>query len=451
MNYIYITKKYWFIGLIVLIVALNSIIFLPKYGFWTGATDPEYKEIALSLIDGDGFSLNGEKTMFREPAYPFLLFLNYKIFGVNDYSIRILQFLFLFLICFLTYKITKKVFGSMEVKIATIFVALHPLFVIYATDISSEILAILLLIFFVFIFVKDVDSESVLTPSLMGLALALLVLTKSIFIFIPVFVVSFYLIKKKEKKIIKVVVFALSFLIIISPWVYRNYTNFGKIAVSERAGVVAYVHASKSELGKSDFIKYGISSLTSQYFVRLYEPGFNIFNINIRPLNEKKKSLLGGGYSKDQVDTLLFEESKRLWRERPFKNFIIGFFELAKANAPTVPKDSIMFVYNIPENVIGKIVFGLVIVALRLLWFAVILLSFFGIAKAIKLKNKYIFPLALPVVYLNLFIFFLEGVPRFLFPIYPLYFTFLAFTVVYFLEDKNIKFFKLKDNNGGAR
>ncbi len=97
-------RKFVFPLAIFLIMVVSAALWLPKYG--GGAVDVEYQQIAINMLDGHGFSLGdgGERTMVREPFYPFSLFLNYKIFGVHDYLIYFEQFILLFLICFFTYK-----------------------------------------------------------------------------------------------------------------------------------------------------------------------------------------------------------------------------------------------------------------------------------------------------------------------------------------------------------
>ncbi len=442
-------KKYWFPILIIFIVILNTIVWLPKYGVWSGATDLEYQIIAENILNGEGFSLKGEKTMFREPVYPFFLFLNYKLFGINKNIIRFEQFVLLFLVCFLVYKISKKYFNKSVARMSVLMIVLHPVFLIYATDISSEILAVFLIVLFCWVFLESLSSEKNYLAFFSGLTLALLVLVKSIFIILPLLVIVFNFLVLRRKSFLKTLLFVFGFVLILSPWLLRNQTLFDTWSVAERGGLVAYVHASKSELSGKDLKNYATSAILSQYFVRLNDPSFDVFNVNIKPINERKADLLEEGFSEREVDIQLAKDAKELWLEHPIKNFFIGFLELSKANSPVVPKNSIMFVYDVEGSKFSRFLKGSVILGIRLAWLMVLGLMIYGIYKSFKFKKYSILFCVFLIFYLNGIIFFLEGVPRFLLPIYPLYFIFFSFGL-YCLLDSKLKISLKVDNKKEA-
>lgn len=438
-------RKFIFPLAIFLIMAASAAIWLPKYG--GGAVDVEYQQIAINMLEGKGFSLgdSGEKTMVREPFYPFSLFLNYKIFGVHNYLIYFEQFLLLLLICFFTYKLAVRFFGDAVAKIAALAVVIHPLFVIYAASMSSEIVAAFLISFSCFFFVRSLEGEKLRFSFLAGAGLGLLVLTKTIFLPIPFFAAIFYYFCLKNRRLAKIILFFAAFAAIVFPWMCRNYVYFDKVAVSERGGWVAYMHASKSELSVQQLRDYAVSSFLSQYFVRLKNPDFNFFDVNIKPANEKLSYFLRNGYSSNEADTLLAKEAERLWRAYPLKNFLVGFLEVIKANAPTVPKDSIVFVYSLPDGAASKIMRGAALILMRLFWFGIILAMLYGIFKAMRMKIYGVLSLVFIIFYVNAALFFLEGVPRNIFPIYSLYFIFFAFGFWQLWE--RFLAFELKDNH----
>ncbi len=436
-------RKFVFPLAIFLIMAVSAALWLPKYG--GGAVDVEYQQIAINMLDGHGFSLGGERTMAREPFYPFFLFLNYKIFGVHNYLIYFEQFLLLLLICFFTYKLAVKFFGGAVAKIAVLAVAIHPLFVIYAVNMSSEMAAAFLVSFSCFFFVKSLEGEKLRSSFLAGAGLALLVLTKTIFIFIPFFLVLFYFFRPSDKKLAKILIFFFAFFILILPWVYRNHVYFGKWGITERGGAVVYLHALRGGLDNAQFKNYAISALLSQYFVRLGDPSFDIFKIEKEPYNKTLEYYEGQGYSFGEIDSkIFFEEAKKLWITHPVKNLLVGFLEFSKNNSPTVPRDSVVYVHTVPNGAFAKIFRGMVIIFIRLAWLAVLLLIFYGAYKTIQKKAHCLIPLILFIVYLNGLLFFLDGMPRHIFPIYSLYFIFFALGFCQLRE--RFLAFKLKNN-----
>jgi len=453
MNFINNLKKYWFPILIIFIVTLNALIFLPKYGAWSGPSDVEYNEIGINLTQGEGFSLAGEKTMFREPAYPFFLFLNYRIFGVNHNIIRIEQFILLFLIIYLTYKIAYKIFNIFTARVASTAIALLPIFPVYATDLISEVFAAFLLLLFLYIFLRSIEfqsKDSLWSPravlgkvSLSGAVFGLLVLTKSIFIFLPIFILPIYLLKDRKLGLQKIFLFIFVCFIIISPWVYRNYINFEKVSIADRGGMLLYLHSIKSEFNNDELKDYAVAALSGEYIVRLYNSEFNIVEgEGIYLMNEKRASLLESGLNSSQVDEEMAREAKGLYLKHPFKNLFIGLLEVAKANTPMAPKYSIMFAFpgDVSMSVVGKLIKVIIILTIRFLWIGMLLLAVFGMMKSVRDKNiGAIMALAI-VLYLNSIIFFLQGVPRFVFVIYPIYFIFFAFALSYILKWKEGKF-----------
>ncbi len=365
--------------------------------------------------------------MFREPGYPFFLFLNYKIFGVNVDLVRLEQVILLFLIIFLTYRLAKEIFNEWVANIAALAVAICPLFVIYSGEMISETLAAFLILLFCLVFTKSIKRENAIYSFLAGLVLAALILTKSIFVFIPIIILpTFYRLLTGRKKMARLLLFCLGIIILIFPWLYRNHLYFNKWALAERGGLSMYIHASKSELTQGQLRDYAISALLSQYLVRLGDPSFDVSKINVEPANRLRSELLAKGYSEDRIDNFLIDKSKNLWRQYPLKNLLIGFLELSKANAPTVPRNSIFFVYSVDGSIAWRVARGVAIIVFRSLWLTTLLLAFYGVWRATRLKISLAFPLILFMIYLNTVIFFLEGVPRFIFPIYSLYFIFFA-------------------------
>lgn len=427
-----ITKKYFFPVLIVFVIFLNSLIFLPKYGSWGGAVDVEYQSLAVNLFEGKGFSLGGGKTMFREPAYPFFLFLNYKIFGMGSGMVIIEQIILFLLALYLVYLIASKIFSSLVAKMSVLITALVPVFLIYTTDLSSEILALFFVLLSVFLFVESIEKKNLVFPILSGLFLGLLVLTKSIFIFIPVLLIPVYFIAKSKSALKKSLLFILFFLITVSPWLCRNYANFDRIVVADRGGMVFYLHAVKSERSYSELKDFAVSALFGGFFVKIKNPDFEIREAaGINAMNKKREELLTQGYSSSEADKIMWQEAKELFFKNPVKNIYIGFLEFNRLNAPMVPRDSIVFSFseNTGETAFDKFLRGTIIIILRLIWWAILALALYGIIRAIKKKKTLAIPLIIFIVYLNAIIFLLEGVPRFAFPIYPLYFTFFAFSV----------------------
>jgi 4-amino-4-deoxy-L-arabinose transferase-like glycosyltransferase len=455
MKNLFNNKINYFSILIFVAVLANSLIFLPKYGARDGWSDIEYEQISINMLEGKGFSLNPSEgeTMIREPAYPFFLFLNYKIFGIKPNVIKIEQFILLFLILYLIYKITSQVFSDFVAKIATLITAIVPIFPIYASDLISEIFATSLILLFLWLFIKSLNREKqILFSCLSGLVLGILVLTKSIFIFIPIFLFPLYFIKNisvlskqhtNKLEFVRMFIFAIGVLLVISPWIYRNYTHFDKLSVADRGGMLFYLHNVKNNFDDQQMKDYTISALLGEYFVKLKNPDYKVeIGEGIQIMNDKKEELMEKeGYDFSQTDKIMMKEAKGLFFQNIPRSFFVGFLELVKVNAPMIPKYSIMFAFpdNLEGSVFERFARAATIIVLRLIWLAIIFMALFGIYISLKEKKWLALPLAVFIVYLNGIIFFLQGVPRFVFPIYPLYFIFFAIGISKLFQRLNAK------------
>lgn len=435
-----LNKKLIFPALIFIIILINSLIFLPKYGSWEEATDVEYKIIAENMFNGNGFSLNGQKTMFREPAYPFFLFTIYKIFGINFNAVRIIQFVLLFAAIYLSYKLSLKLFGASAAKITVLAISVLPIFGLYATDLISEIFASFLIIVFALFFIKSIEAREngVYFSAISGLFLGALILTKSVFTLLPLFIIPIYFLVKSEKSAKKAFFLGIVLLAAVSPWACRNYLNFGKFSIADRGGMLLYLHAVKSGSDYEQLANYTVAATTGEYFVRLKDPSFNMVKgEGIDLMNKKIKELLSKGYNFSDADKIMLEEAKKLFFEKPVKNIFIGFLEIIKLNAPLMPtKRSVMFSFSnqINNTPVKKVLVGAAIIIIRVIWLSIVFLAMYGAYTAIKKKKELAIPIIVFIAYLNGVIFFLQGEPRTVFPLYSLYLSLFSFGLLSLIE-----------------
>ena len=101
----------------------------------------QYHEMAINILERGEFSIYGEKTMLREPGYPFFLAVIYKIFGMNIWVVKIIQFLLHFLIIVGVYFISTKLFNILVSVLSSLAVLLYPIFNIFSGIFLSEMLA----------------------------------------------------------------------------------------------------------------------------------------------------------------------------------------------------------------------------------------------------------------------------------------------------------------------
>ncbi|MBU4332464.1 glycosyltransferase family 39 protein [Patescibacteria group bacterium] len=427
-----------FVFLVVLLVVLTSLIWWPIYnGFEINSDAVGFHRLGINLAEGRGFYLeeDGGATMFRDPGYPFFLAVSYKIFGVHPNIIRFEQFLLLFFICFLSYLIAKEVAGKRAGRISAILLAIFPTLNIFASYLFSEILAAFLLLFSAYVLIVAEKKDKVYMFGWAGLIFGALVLTKSVFLYLSILLVVLFLIKLQEKRFLKIMVFVCAFSLIAGSWIYRNYKYFDKPMIAYRAGAIMHNHAIKLTYDREKLKDFIQSALLGEYFVKIKKPDFNFDEAdgNIDTKMEFRE-LRKQGKTAQEMDAIMIERSKELLTAQPFKFFHLGFLEVILLNTPMVPVDPLTQTFsgtNLRELVFLK---SLILILIRLVWLAFLVLVVFGFFKILK-KNKFAgFLIALYVFYINGVFMGLQGVPRLLLPVYPLYFILFVYSLCHLLD-----------------
>lgn len=207
-----------------------------------------YYSISQNLIQGNGFSSDGAVpytlNSFRPPLQPYFLAVTYSIFGNYWLTVALLILMGSF-IPIIAMLIARFIFDNRTVIVGTgILLALEPVSILYSTLFYSETLFIfffLLAIFYVFTYVhQEKWQHGFFAAALLGFA----TLTKAVSMYLPLFLIPLFLLHfRKElttKRILAAVTFIAIFLLVLSPWLYRNYREFHSIGITSEEGVTLY-------------------------------------------------------------------------------------------------------------------------------------------------------------------------------------------------------------------
>ena len=174
--------------------------------------------------------------IFMPPLYPLILYL-IKIFFIDvDTFLWVVQFIQLILALFtvyLTREILLEFFSKNLSSIGTFVFALFPLNVYAVSQISTITIQIFLLNIFLYSYLKifrDNNKHLLFFSIASGL---LILLRGEYFIFVILSLIYLYL---KKKEVRKIIISGLITLLIVSPYLYRNYNIFGVITVTKSVG-----------------------------------------------------------------------------------------------------------------------------------------------------------------------------------------------------------------------
>lgn len=204
----------------------------------TPGNDPyTYNQLAKNIIDYKSFNYAEglPPVSLRTPGYPLFIALIYILFGINPIIIILVQILFDSLIVILIFLIAKN-FLTLRLSILAAFLyAIEPHASIFSLSMYSDTFFVFVLTLFAYFFIKYLYEEQYKTLILSAALLAVANLIKPSGVFTPIIIIVILFFKFKEKYkifIYRSVLFILTFIFILSPWLIRNYNYFNKIFLS---------------------------------------------------------------------------------------------------------------------------------------------------------------------------------------------------------------------------
>ena len=180
---------------------------------------------ARTIANGDWL---GKEVFFRAPLYPYLLAVIYKLFGVNYYWPRIIQFVLGSLSCVLIYLITKKVFNRTIGIIAAIIAVFYGTFIYFEGELLLDSLTVFLNLCLLLWLIKTREEPKNWKWLVAGIIVGLSAITRpNILVFAGFILIWFLTIFKKNERFKNFTFASLSFCmgigLIVFPITLRNY------------------------------------------------------------------------------------------------------------------------------------------------------------------------------------------------------------------------------------
>ncbi len=286
------------IAIFLLAVFLRSVLFLVNLNHNQGDLittirgDDGYYEISKSLVEGIGFGGLDASGLFvpnplRPPVYPFFIAGILYIFK-SYWVVLIIQILIGSMIPVLGMYIIRKFTQVNALIIATgVLLALEPYSILFSFIFYTETFFIFLFfsfLLFFFSFFKDNSWRNIIWSAVfLGLAVLVKPTVQYLPIVIPLFVLWHFRKSPLKKVVIQLVIFVGIFMLVISPWLYRNYKEFGVVGMSAQPAYNLVIYLVPSVLSlenktsftielnniikKEGFDQNNITLETSDYYV----------------------------------------------------------------------------------------------------------------------------------------------------------------------------------------
>lgn len=240
-----------------------------------------YFEVSQNMYAGNGFSINGiSPSPIHVPIYPYFLALSLFLFGNYIFAV-IAQIIIGALIPILALRLSYKLIPSRKISLFVgFFLALELNFVLFSFIFFTETLFIFLFLLSMLAFIRYLKYCQVKYLLIFTALLGVATLTKTVVQFYPLFVlpVMWYFLRKhlsyKTLATHSIILIGL-FMIILSPWMYRNYKEFGTPGMTIMPSLNLYTTLAPSVLA----IEKGIS------FNEAREQFIDDRNIDVSKLN----------------------------------------------------------------------------------------------------------------------------------------------------------------------
>ncbi|NMB33990.1 MAG: glycosyltransferase family 39 protein [Clostridium sp.] len=407
-------RKYLALILVGIILRLIWVFAMPTFP----ETDFMWYHVkGLELSQGKGFlygfyphyiGIENLPTAFRPIGYPGTLAILYFIFGSSFFGIefmmaKLFNILLSTLIMFLTYKLANQFFGKKIALITLLLYALSPLAITYNSIICSELLFSAILMLSIYLYFNKNN------PFLIGLLIGYLTLIRPIGVFIPLIFVLYEFIKKDinlKHKVKYVLSFAVAVVLVVTPWIVRNYMAFGEFIYSTNGGYVFYVNNNDYATGSwSDPFGYPDS-----------------------PMLEYKTD---EGFDEMAIHKHGTELAKEWIKSNPKRFVELAFLRIA--NSYWYKTDDIKWSLTVGINqwhpIASKAV-KLEKLLYRPFYILLFIYILYAIIRFIRFRKiDFTTFILLIFLYFNAMMFVLEGNPRYVFPLHPIYSMGVAFII----------------------
>ncbi len=249
-------------------------------------------EIAENLRDGNGFSTMRKWTLFdqsldpirpesnRQPIMSLLILLLFTITGPGFFPVQLLSLLIGLACLAVCWYWARKNFGVIPALLSMFVLAVHPLFVYYSTQPDSLLLFTAL--FFTILLAANGERISFRQVVLLSVLSALAYLVRTQGMLLAFSMGIWILIRGGGRKILKVLLFLLVFLLVCMPWFVRNSEQFGSMTYSQNKLFLlnenhwAAWEVRESAPGPTDMIRFqgpaAVMIYTAKGFLRIFEP-----------------------------------------------------------------------------------------------------------------------------------------------------------------------------------
>ncbi|MBD3413073.1 MAG: hypothetical protein GF421_01410 [Candidatus Aminicenantes bacterium] len=202
-----------------------------------------YSTIAENVASGKGFRDNTHQINFeRLPLYVLFLASIYRVWGNELWKVQVVQSLLDTISCFLIFLISLKIFSDQKPGLwAAFFYAVYFKVINMVSRPLTEIFYIFVFLLFIYFFISSLNKNKMRFSLVTGLLLGFMTLTKPITLLFPLIGLGYYSSRPAKTNWKKGFLFLSGFLVIILPFLVRNYLLEKKVFLATGGGKALYM------------------------------------------------------------------------------------------------------------------------------------------------------------------------------------------------------------------
>lgn len=176
------------------------------------------------------------------PAYPLFIAAIFALTKQSLMAVRLVQVVLSTLIVWLTYLIGREITSKNIVLLGVFVSAVYPVWLIYTVVFMTETLYTVLLLVFTWCLIRSLKVYTAKFAVLTGVTFGLALLTREILFVFPLLLpVAFWWSRISWQHAWRyLLLFAIATLLVLSPWLARNYHTFGQVFYTERTEAARY-------------------------------------------------------------------------------------------------------------------------------------------------------------------------------------------------------------------
>ena len=384
-----------------------------------------YHRLALCILTDGSF---GGDT-FRTPGYPLFVASHYFLFGLKPWFVFITQIFLNIFSIIMVYHLGKTILNKKIGLIASFLFAVDPHQIAYNVTLLSDTLFTSIFLASILLLVLGFKNKKIPYFLISAFVLGIATLVRPISQFFVFFTLGFILIYTKFKYSFRfktIILYALLFILTISPWLYRNYSKYNHLNLSTAQGHNLLLY----DVAYTEVLKTGkpIKVVQSEFQEKAIEMGYNEAN------NPFDNSII---YNKIAVNYI--RNNWKIYFRNHFKGIFNMYTALGTQNISKLlnleSKDLSFHHFSSPG--VLKMVSGFfksksfheIIIGMIIFIFLMICYISFFYGCFLMIKNKeyfYFIMLIVTIVYFSIFTGVI-GLSRYKLPITPFYITISAY------------------------